>query len=234
MNVLAIAAHPDDLETLCAGTLAKCVKRGDRVTMVHVGIGDAGHKVIPADELAAIRAKEAQSAGAHINAEVVSLGERDLFIRADNMALRDKVIDQIRRVQPDFIITQHPDDYMDDHNETSKLVFEASMAATVFHHETSYPAYERLCPIYYMEPVAGINSFPEEFVDISDEIDTKLSMLAEHKSQLVWLADHDGIDILRCAKLMSEFRGYQCGVSYAEGFTYCKQFHKLPVKRFLP
>lgn len=234
MNVLAIGAHPDDLETLCAGTLAKCVKRGDTVTMVHVGVGDAGHKVIPAKELIEMRAGEARAAGAMIGAEVVSLGERDLFIRSDNLATRDKIVDEIRRTQPDFIITHNPDDYMDDHNETSKLVYEATMAATVVHHETKYPAYMRLCPIFYMEPVAGINSFPEYFVDISDVIETKIGMLAQHKSQLVWLRDHDGIDILEKVRLMSAFRGYQCEVDYAEGFTCMKQFHKIPVQRFLP
>lgn len=47
MNVLAIGCHPDDVEIACAGTLAKCVKRGDRVVVCHVSSGNLGHVIIP-------------------------------------------------------------------------------------------------------------------------------------------------------------------------------------------
>ena len=60
MNVLAIGCHPDDIEINCAGTLAKCVKRGDNVTVCHVCNGDMGHVVIEPEELRKI--KESTSA----------------------------------------------------------------------------------------------------------------------------------------------------------------------------
>ena len=63
MRVLAIGAHPDDIEIACAGTLAKCVKRGDTVIVCHVSSGDLGHVIIPPDQLSVIRAKEAKEAG---------------------------------------------------------------------------------------------------------------------------------------------------------------------------
>ena len=50
MNVLAIGCHPDDLEINCGGTLAKCVKRGDKVTMVNLANGSAGHKIFTKEE----------------------------------------------------------------------------------------------------------------------------------------------------------------------------------------
>ena len=50
MRVLAIGAHPDDIEIACSGTLAKCVKRGDTVIVCHVSSGNLGHVVIPPDE----------------------------------------------------------------------------------------------------------------------------------------------------------------------------------------
>ena len=46
MNVLAIGCHPDDIEISCCGTLAKCVKRGDKVTVCHVANGNMGHEII--------------------------------------------------------------------------------------------------------------------------------------------------------------------------------------------
>jgi LmbE family N-acetylglucosaminyl deacetylase len=202
--------------------------------MVHVSNGNVGHRVIPPDELARMRIREARDSGALIGAEAIYLGASDLHVRSENMELRDALVDVIRMAKPGVMITHNPDDYMDDHNETSKLVFEASMAATVSHLKTKHPFYGKLTPIYYMEPVAGINSCPTEYVDISQDIETKINMLAQHKSQLEWLKNHDNIDVLETTRLFSRFRGYQCNVAYAEGFTFCMQYHKVPVGRILP
>ena len=62
MNVLAIGCHPDDVEIACSGTLAKCVKRGDKVIVCHVSSGNLGHVIIPPDELTIIRENEAKKA----------------------------------------------------------------------------------------------------------------------------------------------------------------------------
>ena len=78
MRVLAIGAHPDDIEIACSGTLAKCVKRGDTVIVCHVSNGNLGHVVIPPDELAEIRAAEAKKAGSLAGIEVVCAGFSDL------------------------------------------------------------------------------------------------------------------------------------------------------------
>ncbi|MDW7658990.1 MAG: PIG-L family deacetylase [Bacillota bacterium] len=234
MNILAIGAHPDDLELMCGGTLAKYAAQGNKVFMVHVSTGNVGHMVIPPDELIQIRGREAQEAGALIGAEVVSLGESDLFVRADNMETRDKVIDLIRYTRPDVIITHSPHDYMDDHEQTSALVYEASMAATVPHHKTQHPFYGRLTPIYYMEAVAGIGPMPEELVDITEFIDIKLEMLGKHVSQHKWLKEHDNMDVIDMARTISKARGYQADVGYAEGFFMCRQYHKLATRRWLP
>lgn len=234
MNVLAIGAHPDDLEMLCGGTLAKYAAQGHRVSMIHVSTGNVGHRVIPQDELILTRAREAREAGALIGAEVISLGEMDLHIRAENMSTRDKIVDVIRQTRPDIIITHNPRDYMDDHEETSRLVYEATMAATVPRHKTRYEHYDRMTPLYYMEPVAGVNSLPEEYVDITDFIEVKLEMLGKHISQHRWLKEHDDMDVIDLTRTLSRLRGYQCDTGYAEGFTCCRQYHKLRAGRMLP
>ena len=71
MNVLAIGCHPDDVEICCAGTLAKCVKRGDRVVVAHLCTGSLGHVVIPPKELIPMRANEAREAGKLAGIEVL-------------------------------------------------------------------------------------------------------------------------------------------------------------------
>ncbi len=234
MRVLAVGAHPDDLEISCGGTLAKYARLGNEVFMVHVANGNVGHRVIMPDELAKIRRQEARNAGAVIGAETFSLNADDLYVRSENMELRNALVDVIRRTKPDIIITHNPNDYMDDHNETSKLVFQASMASTVTHLHTEHEFHDKLTPIYYMDPVAGIGVLPTEYVDISEDIETKLKMAAAHDSQLKWLKEHDNIDYLETVQLLSRFRGYQCNVQYAEAFTYCMQYHKIPACRYLP
>ncbi len=241
MNVLAIGCHPDDVEIACAGTLAKCVKRGDKVTVCHVSTGNLGHVIIPPDELTVIRAKEAKKAGALAGIEVISAGFNDLDIYDNNKEARERIIDIIRYANPDFIITHNPDDYMPDHTAVSRLVFDASFAASLpnytdyphnYSAEDSKPV--RVVPIYYMDTLAGVNFNPTEYVDISDEIDLKLEMLECHESQLVWMREHDNIDFADMVKTCSKYRGYQCGAKYAEGFRWCEIYLKGTVERLLP
>ena len=136
--------------------------------------------------------------------------------------------------KPDFIITHGKDEYMVDHSITSTIVFDATMAATVKLFPSDYPEYDKFTPIYYMENTMLVNSFPDEFVDIGDTIDTKLEMFACHKSQIEWLKVHDDYDILAAVKNFARTRGYQCDTKYVEGFCLCKQAHHLPLKRYLP
>ena len=234
MNVLAIGAHPDDIEIACAGTLAKCVKRGDRVVVCHVSRGDLGHVIIPPDELSVIRAGEAKRAGALAGIEVICADFGDLDIFDNNKAARDRIVDVIQYADPDFIITHNPDDYMPDHTAVSRLVFDASFSATLPNYKSKTGKGAKLVPIYYMDTLAGVNFNPTEFVDISEEIDLKLEMLNCHESQIVWMRDHDHIDFPDMVKTCSRYRGYQCGAEYAEGFRQCQVYLKGTTKRLLP
>lgn len=234
MRVLAIGCHPDDVEIACAGTLIKCVKRGDKVITCHLSTGNLGHVIIPPDELTVIRREEARKAGALAGIEVISTGFNDLDMFSDNKKSRDAVVDVIKYADPDFIITHNPDDYMPDHVAASKLVFDASFAATLPNYRSKEPNPAKLVPIYYMDTLAGVNFVPDEFVDISEEIDLKLKMLECHESQIKWMRDHDGIDFPDMVKTCSRYRGYQCGAGYAEGYKMCKAYLKGTTKRLLP
>jgi len=233
-TVLAITTHPDDMEINCAGTLLKCALRGDRVVVCHLCNGDLGHEIIMPEELAKIRAEEAKTSGKLAGIEVIWGGFKDVEIYSDNKESRDKVVDVIRTVDPDFIITHDPNDYMPDHTATSRLVFDASFSATVPHYKTKVDKAARLVPIYYMDNLAGVNFIPEEYVDVTEHIDKKLEMLECHASQVVWMRDHDGIDFPDMVRTCSRYRGYQCGADYAEAFRMCKAYLKGTTKRLLP
>ena len=233
-TVLVISCHPDDMEIACAGTLLKCKERGDRVVVCHLSSGNLGHEIIPPDELTVMRAGEAQRSGAIGGFEVIWGGFNDLEIYDNNKESRDKVVDIIKRIDPDFIITHDPNDYMPDHTATSRLVFDASFSATVPHYKTKVDKAARLVPIYYMDNLAGVNFIPEEYVDVTEHIDKKLEMLECHASQVVWMRDHDGIDFPDMVRTCSRYRGYQCGADYAEAFRMCKAYLKGTTKRLLP
>lgn len=234
MNVLAIGCHPDDVEVNCAGTLLKCVERGDKVTVCHVANGNLGHEIINEDELREMRALEAKKAGSLAGIEVVTCDIGDLMVYESSKAQRDLVVDVIRSAQPDFIITHSPTDYMPDHVAVSKLVFDATFAASVPHYRTAVPGKSQITPIYYMDNLAGINFIPTEYVDISDTLEKKLEMLECHVSQMKWMRDHDNIDFAEFVTTCARFRGLQCNAQYAEAYTPCLAWPKLVTKRLLP
>ena len=233
-TVLVISAHPDDMECYCAGTLLKCKARGDRVVVCHLSDGDCGHMIIKPEVLGPMRIGEAKRAAALAGFEVMWGGFHDLSIYTDNKESRDKVVDVIREVNPDFIITHCPEDYMPDHVGVGKLVFDACFAATVPSYKSGSEKRARLVPIYYMDTPAGVNFNPTEYVDVSDYMETKLQMNACHESQIVWLRDHDHIDFLEMVKTFNRYRGYQCGAEYAEGFRMCQVYLKGTTNRLLP
>ena len=235
MRVLFIGAHPDDIEIECGGTMAKCAKRGDTVICCHLSDGDLGHVEIMPEELGKIRREETRKALTMAGAsEVIWGGFHDLGVYAHNKEAVDKVVEVIRYARPDFIVTHCPDDYMPDHNATYELVFAASFAATVPHYPCKYPDAIDTVPVFFMEASSGIGFLPEFYVDITEEMEMKKAMLQCHESQLKWLLDQDGIDFTEKLEIAARYRGYQCGVKYAEGFRCLRQDLRQRAARLLP
>jgi N-acetylglucosamine malate deacetylase 1 len=235
MNVLAIGCHPDDLEIGCGGTLALYAKNGHNVFMCHVANGDKGHAVIMPEVLGKIRTAEAEASGATLGAKkVFNINVPDLFVDSHIEEQVNDVVEVIRTVRPDIIITHSPDDYMRDHIETSKLVFNASFSSSIPHYDTKAKPCPLIAPLYYMDTLAGVGFLPEEYTDITDTLEIKLKALEKHETQLKWMRDHDDIDFLDFVRTVSKFRGLQSGVKYAEGFRLCKGWPRIVTKRLLP
>jgi LmbE family N-acetylglucosaminyl deacetylase len=234
MNILAVGCHPDDLEVGCCGTLALYAKQGHKVFMCHVANGNRGHVVIMPDELRVIRTKEAENAAEIIGAESINIDVNDLEVDSHNQDIVKKVIDVIRYTEPDVIITHDPEDYMNDHREVSKLVFDASFSSSVPHMFTENPAYAGIVPVYFMDTLAGVNFLPTEYVNVTETIEMKLKALNCHQSQIKWMLEHDKIDFLDFVKTCSKYRGLQCGVPYAEGFKQLHTWPRMTSKRYLP
>ena len=234
MRVLAVGAHPDDLEILCGGTLSRFAAEGHEVTMCHATRGDAGSFDRSAEEIGTVRGGEARRAAAVAGARHATLGLSDGEVFASDPGHRRAAIELMREARPDLVITHHPGDYMADHNEVSKLVFDASFLATLPLLETGTPHHTTVPPLYYMETISGLGFAPAEFVDITGALETKVEMLEAHASQLQWLRAHDDVDIVDQVRTTARFRGQQCGVAYAEAFAPCLTWLRASTRRLLP
>ena len=97
-------------------------------------------------------------------------------------------------------------------------VFDASFSASCPHYLPELGEATPVCPIFMMTNSSGLDFIPTHYVDITEEMDLKHKMLACHESQIVWLKDHDGIDVIAKLDILSAFYGMQSGVQYAESF----------------
>ncbi len=222
-TVLAIGCHPDDVEILCAGTLALLKDKGWTIEIATMNNGNCGSATLSREEISKVRKIEATISAKILDANFTCLDNDDIFLNYDRPTL-SKTIELIRKVRPDLVITQSPQDYMVDHEMTSKLVQTACFSAAIKNIDTESEAFDKIPYLYYMEPLEGKDIFgnkiePTLVVDISSKIDTKEQMLKTHDSQRSWLMSHNGIDeYIIAMKNYSAYRGKTIGAEYAEGF----------------
>jgi LmbE family N-acetylglucosaminyl deacetylase len=233
LRVLAIGAHPDDVELFCAGTLARCAQRGDKVTIALACKGDSASMDLPGDEITKIRSREALSAARVLGAELIQMGMSDYGVDV-NLQTKQIVSDVIREAAPDVIFTHYHTDYGSDHNNTFVLVRDAALAATVSNFRTSLPAVSQIPLIYMWEPLAGYEFQPETYVDITQTFSSKVKMLNCHRSQREWFRRRGGVDFLDYIEVVAKFRGYQSGVKLAEGFVPLKNWANIGTGPVLP
>lgn len=227
VRVLALFAHPDDAEFLCAGTLAHLADRGAQVHIATMTAGDCGSTVLPPAKIARIRRKEAARAAEVIKADYVCLEENDLLVFYDRRTL-GKVMELVREVSPELVFTHSPADYMVDHETTSRLCQTACFGAVAPNFRTgarhSANPLRRVPQLFYTQPFGGRDILGGEvrpgcFVNIASTLDRKARMLSCHESQRAWLRDQQAIDDpLLMMRRMVKRVGELAGLESAEGF----------------
>ena len=240
-RILAVGAHPDDVEFLIAGTLTLLYQKGYTIHIATVATGDMGSMELRSQRISSKRYKEAVNAAKILDASYQSLGESDLSIVFDNPT-RFKATELIRKVAPYIVFTLSPQDYMKDHELTADLMWDACFNASVPNYETHQtnpaPPTTSVPYLFYADPIEGIDRFgqtiqPEFYVDISSVIGTKEKMLSQHDSQRSWLKAQHGIDqYIISMKEWSAKRGEEIGVKYAEGFRQHRG-HSFPADNIL-
>ncbi len=235
LRILAVGAHPDDLELNCAGTLALYTQQGHEVTMAAFTSGNMGDARIPPDQLEAIRRKEAQAAAAVIGARLLWPGVTDELV-FPNESQRHLMIDVLREADPDVIFTHSPNDYHPDHRYVSQLVFDSYFQKGLPHipGQTRPACRFGHAQVYYIDNLAGIGFLPTEYVDITPVIETKKQMLACHESQVSAMRELAGNDLLDLMLLQTRFRGLAAGCHYAEGFCRLEAYQRGLTRRILP
>ena len=228
MRILAVGAHPDDADIFCAGTLAKCAKRGDDIAVCVLTDGRTGSvEIVDGEELIGRRRREQTEAAKHYGGTVnfLDFGDGELF--HDNKSLL-KVVDAVRRANPDLIFTHNLEDRNTDHISCGELVTRSMIYLTLPNVRVAAPVMSRTPQLFYWDSYAGINFQPVAYVDITDEMAVKRAAVSCHKSQLVCTDWDEMMDV------MARFRGLQANVRHAEGFTGYQTFAAMPDYRNLP
>ena len=230
-KILAVHAHPDDIETLAAGTLALLAGKAHEIMIATLTSGDCGSRDHSREETARIRVEEARRAAAIIGASYICAGFGDLSVFNGDVSRR-RVTELLRSMRPDIVITAAPIDYHPDHEATSTLVRDACFAAPVPNYAAgpSQPL-DSIPYLYFVDPIGGRDReggevSPDFAVDIGETMEAKKSMLKEHKSQLDWVIRQHGIDdYIGSMESFARWRGKMFGGEFAEGF---RQYRNTP------
>jgi N-acetylglucosamine malate deacetylase 1 len=233
MNILAIGAHPDDIEITCAGTLAKYKKQGDSLFIAISTNGNQGSNIHGREEIAAIRKQEAEKAAKVLDAEIRFMGYDDQGL-TDETETRRNFINVIRWANPDIILTHYPEDKSTDHGMTGKLVTQVLLSLQGKNILADEAPINKLPSVFYFDTGGGVGFNPDIYVDITKEIGIKKEAYSKHESQLEWMKTFGISNFEAYVDIFSGFRGLQAGVKYAEGFIGCKFWNFMPDYKLLP
>lgn len=228
VDILAFAAHPDDVELSCSGTLIKHISAGKTAAVVDFTKGELGTKGTP--ELRLIEAEK--------SAEIIglssreNLGFRDGFFKNDEQHQLE-VIKMIRKYRPDVVLANAPYDRHPDHGRAAELVDEAVFYSGLKMIKTEYQGVQQEAwrPRIVLNYIQAIYHKPDIVVDISGQMETKLKSIAAFSSQFytdssnkdeeqTFISTPQFMDFIKARA--SEY-GQLLQVKYAEGYL-CKRY----------
>lgn len=215
IDILAIGAHPDDIEIGMGGTIAKAAANGKSVVMAHLTKAE-----LSSNGTIEQRLNESSAAAKVLGvSEPVTYSFSDRGLLADREAAIDALVTLIRRVKPARIFAPYYKDRHPDHGHCAEITKEAFFTAGI----KKYGEGEAFKPgsLYYYQ-INGLSK-PDFAVDISEVIHLKYEALECFTSQFLSAKDsvktplNDGY--LEDLKARDRLLGREAGVSYAEGFV---------------
>lgn len=227
-TLLVIAAHPDDAEGGAGGTAAKYVRAGHKVVFLMVTKGEAGTIEHTSEEIARIRVEEERRASAILGAEPKFLDFKDGEVFNHMPEVRMALVDTIREVKPDIIITHHPYELHPDEWVVGRLSVDAFTLAGLPNIKTQHKSWDEVKGFFmYADPHRFNVLVPQKVthvVDITETIELKLKALEEFKSQREFMAKHGAYDaymtdFVRQQRAKAEAVGAIWGCEYGEPFV---------------
>lgn len=201
MRILALGAHPDDIEVGCGGTLIKYAENGHRIFLMVMTQGGAGGKT-------SVRKREQERAAQLLRAEEVFWGGYEDTEVPLGRELIQTVEEIVRKINPHFIFVNYHDDTHQDHRHLAM----STITATRYTKNV----------LFYEGPTTQ-NFAPTVFVDIQQVLERKIQALEAHTSQ-VKKTNIEGISIADLVRSSAHFRGIQGRVKTAEGFLPLRLF----------
>jgi len=222
LDILAIGAHPDDVELSCSGVLAKEASRGKKTGILDLTRGELGTR-----GSAEIRDQEAAAA-----AKILGLSVRENIALADGFFVNDKesqlrIIEIIRKYKPEIVLCNAIDDRHIDHGKGSKLASDACFLSGLKKIETSLDGevQEAWRPKHVYHYIQWKNLQPDVVVDISGFMDVKMQAVLAYGSQFYDPNNPDSNTPISSknfqdsVKYRAQDLGRLIGTDYAEGFT---------------
>jgi N-acetylglucosamine malate deacetylase 1 len=199
-SVLAISAHPDDIEFHMAGTMIHLRNAGYELHYMTVANGSCGSNRYDAETLIRMRREEARAAAASLGAVFHESVCNDLEIFY-TLPLLARVTAVVREVAPEILLTHAPSDYMEDHMNACRLAVSAAFNRGMpnFPSDPPRPAVDTPVTVYHAQPHGNRDPLgrlirPEIYVDTTAVLDEKLDALSKHESQRSWLGDSQQVD----------------------------------------
>ena len=207
MNILALGAHPDDIEFGCGGALLKFARAGHSVFLYIATYGELG-----GDRMT--RKREQLDAAEFLGAEKVFWGEFPDCELPMSRHLITKVEDVINEVNPDYIFVHSNEDTHQDHRALSTTTLSAT----------------RYVPnVLFYEGPSTLNFSPDVYMNIEDTLDDKKVLLEKHASQVRKVnVNMPEISIIDIAVSSARYRGIQSRMKIAEAFRSIRLFIDVP------
>lgn len=216
-RVLAVVAHPDDAELLCAGTVARAKEDGAEVAICVMCQGDKGQPQTPIKDLAKKRRAEMLESGKLLAAKIF-FGDFEDGTLADVTDARRKLIEIFRQFNPTLVLAHSPNDYHADHRAASALAEAASWFCASRGQKTKSAPMETSPALWFMDTVNMSGFEPTIYIDVTRFLPLKQRMLECHKTQLARGKDGDFSPLSELMRVQALARGAQSGVGAAEAF----------------